>query len=78
MTAALGTTVITGGAGGMALATARIVGRSDAVVLTDVNEARLHAAVDELERADILAYGYPCDVCDRGSVEKLVRRCSEI
>ena len=78
MTAALCTTVITGGAGGMALATARIVGRSNAVVLSDVNEARLHAAVDELEKADILAYGYPCDICDRGSVDELVRHCSEI
>src|SRR5215469_12554468 len=71
-------TVITGGAGGMGLAAARIVGRSGHVVLTDVNEAALHAAISTLESLGIQAFPQVCDVSDPNSVSELVLRCQEI
>ena len=42
-------TVITGGAGGIGLAAAKIVGRTHGVVVSDVSKDRLDAAADELE-----------------------------
>ncbi len=41
--------VITGGAGGMGLATAKIVGRDHVVVLCDVRQDRLDTAAATLE-----------------------------
>jgi NAD(P)-dependent dehydrogenase (short-subunit alcohol dehydrogenase family) len=64
--------VVTGGAGGMGLATARIVGRDHHVVISDVNQERLDAALEELRQLDIKAESFVCDITDRKSVDELV------
>jgi NAD(P)-dependent dehydrogenase (short-subunit alcohol dehydrogenase family) len=71
-------TVITGGAGGMGLAAAKIVGRDHAVVLSDVREDRLVFAVAQLKTLGVHAYAHRCDVADRASVDELVVHCREI
>lgn len=61
--------VITGGAGGMGLATAKILGRERPVVLCDVRQDRLDAAAAALKDLDVTVIN--CDVTDRGAVAKL-------
>ena len=65
-------TVITGGAGGMGQATAKIVGRDHAVVLADVRQDRLDAAATALNDLGITSTVVNCDVTDR----QAVARCS--
>lgn len=64
-------TVITGGAGGMGLATAKIVGPDHTVVLCDVRQDRLDAAVAALEDLGITPTAVNCDVTDRQAVTRL-------
>jgi NAD(P)-dependent dehydrogenase (short-subunit alcohol dehydrogenase family) len=64
-------TVITGGAGGMGLATAKIVGRERTVVLCDVRQDRLDAAAATLDDLGITATAVNCDVTDREAVAGL-------
>jgi NAD(P)-dependent dehydrogenase (short-subunit alcohol dehydrogenase family) len=64
-------TVITGGAGGMGVATARIVGRDDAVVLADVRQDRLDGAATTLKELGITPTIVNCDVTDRQAVVRL-------
>jgi NAD(P)-dependent dehydrogenase (short-subunit alcohol dehydrogenase family) len=64
--------VITGGAGGMGLATAKIVGRDHSVVLCDVRQDRLDTAAATLEDLGITATVVNCDVTDRGAVADLL------
>src|SRR5262245_11448706 len=70
-------TVITGGAGGLGLATAKIVGRDRFVVLSDVGQDRLAAAVAELERLGVPCKAVACDITDRESVVELVETATE-
>lgn len=63
--------VITGGAGGMGLATAKIVGRDHAVVLCDVRADRLDGAVAALNDLGITPTVVNCDVTDRQAVVEL-------
>jgi NAD(P)-dependent dehydrogenase (short-subunit alcohol dehydrogenase family) len=68
--------VITGGAGGMGLATAKIVGRDHAVVLCDVRQDRLDAAVATLTDLGITPTAVNCDVTDRQAVTRLLETAS--
>jgi NAD(P)-dependent dehydrogenase (short-subunit alcohol dehydrogenase family) len=63
--------VITGGAGGMGLATARIVGRDHALVLCDVRQDRLDAAAVTLTDLEMTPTVVNCDVTDRQAVSRL-------
>jgi NAD(P)-dependent dehydrogenase (short-subunit alcohol dehydrogenase family) len=72
-----GTVVITGGAGGMGLATAKILGRDHHVVISDVNQAGLDAAVSSLESLGISATGVACDITSRQSVGALFAAAGE-
>jgi NAD(P)-dependent dehydrogenase (short-subunit alcohol dehydrogenase family) len=63
--------IITGGAGGMGLATAKIVGKDHPVVLADNRPERLDAAVAALSGAGVAATAVHCDVTDRAAVEAL-------
>jgi NAD(P)-dependent dehydrogenase (short-subunit alcohol dehydrogenase family) len=63
--------VITGGAGGMGLATAKIVGRDRAVVLADVRQDRLDSADATLNDLGITPTVVNCDVTDRDAVARL-------
>lgn len=64
--------VITGGAGGIGLATAGIVGRDRQVVIADANRQRLTTAHKQLQRNGIDCETAECDVTDPGSVAALV------
>ena len=63
--------MITGGAGGMGLATAKVVGRDHAVVLADVRQDRLDAAATTLKELGITATIVNCDVTERDAVARL-------
>jgi NAD(P)-dependent dehydrogenase (short-subunit alcohol dehydrogenase family) len=71
------TTLITGGAGGMGLATARIIGRDHQVVISDVNADALDAAVTRLTADGIDVKGMVCDITDRAQVRSLLDRAGE-
>jgi NAD(P)-dependent dehydrogenase (short-subunit alcohol dehydrogenase family) len=64
--------VITGGASGIGLATARQLGERGArVVLADIEEVALVTAVDGLRDAGVEAHGVPCDVRSLPAVQRL-------
>ncbi|ORA36246.1 SDR family oxidoreductase [Mycobacterium aquaticum] len=63
--------LITGGAGGMGTATAKVVGRDHAVVLCDVRQDRLDTALAQLGELGIVATAVNCDVTDRQAVDEL-------
>ncbi|HEY9263356.1 MAG TPA: SDR family oxidoreductase [Mycobacterium sp.] len=70
--------VITGGAGGMGLATAKIVGRDRTVVLCDVRQDRLDAAAATLSDLGITATIVNCDVTDRQAVSGLFETATDL
>lgn len=65
------TAVITGGTGGMGIATARILGRDHRIVLADLDQGRIDTAVADLAALGIDATGFVCDITDRSSVDRL-------
>lgn len=64
--------VITGGAGGMGQATAKIVGQDHALVLADVRQERLDRAAAMLADLGITATTVNCDVRDAAAVAELI------
>ena len=65
------TAFITGGASGIGLSMARAFGAAGMnVMLADINEEDLAAAVTELKERQIKAAGVRCDVTERKSVER--------
>ncbi|CAJ1510866.1 SDR family oxidoreductase [[Mycobacterium] burgundiense] len=70
--------VITGGAGGMGVATAKIVGRDNLVVLGDVRQDRLETAAAALADLGIVATVFNCDVTDREAVRQLFDTASSL
>ncbi|KAA0108828.1 SDR family oxidoreductase [Mycolicibacterium sp. P1-5] len=70
--------VITGGAGGMGLATAKIVGQDHRLVLCDVRQDRLDAATGVLTGLGITATAINCDVTDRSAVTRLFEAAAGI
>ena len=70
--------VVTGGAGGMGLATAEILGRDHRVLLADLEQDRLDAAVAHLADRGVEAASAVCDITDRGSVEAAFGRAREL
>ncbi|MFJ8539482.1 SDR family NAD(P)-dependent oxidoreductase [Streptomyces sp. NPDC093591] len=68
------TAIVTGGAGGMGLATAKILGSDHRVVITDVNRQRLDAAAAELRDHGVDAAAVACDITSRASVEALFQQ----
>ncbi|MGE2833335.1 SDR family oxidoreductase [Mycobacterium sp. SMC-4] len=69
--------VVTGGAGGMGLATARVLGRRTAVLISDVNEQRLETARLSLVESGVDCRAAICDITDAESVRGLVRTATE-
>lgn len=64
--------VITGGAGGMGLATAKVVGADHTLLLADVRQDRLHAVASELDGLGITFKAVNCDVTDRQATDALL------
>jgi len=70
--------VVTGGAGGMGLAVAHVIGRDRAVLICDVSQERLEAAEGELGDAGIDCAAIRCDITDRQSVGRLVEHAQQL
>ncbi len=70
--------VITGGAGGIGIATAKIMGRDHALVLCDVRQDRLDEAAAMLADLDISCRTINCDVTDRQAVAGLLEDASAL
>lgn len=70
------TAVVTGGAGGMGFAAAKVLGRDHRVVICDVNQQRLDSAAAQLERSGITCEAVVCDITDRASVGALFERAT--
>jgi NAD(P)-dependent dehydrogenase (short-subunit alcohol dehydrogenase family) len=68
--------VITGGAGGMGLATAKVVGRDHNLVLADIRQDRLDDAATELDGLGITFTAVNADVTDRHAVDALLDAAS--
>lgn len=67
--------VITGGTGGMGIASAKKLGYDAAILLADMNEARLKETVVELNAAGIKQVEIAiCDVTNREAVKALVEK----
>ncbi|MEM6105533.1 SDR family oxidoreductase [Mycobacterium sp. 050272] len=64
--------VITGGAGGMGLATAKMVGADHTLVLCDVRQDRLDDAAATLQDLGVTVTAIICDVTDRDAVTELL------
>lgn len=65
------TALITGGTGGMGFATARLLGKDHRLILVDLRQDRLDAAVAELTATGVDARGVVCDITDANAVEGL-------
>jgi NAD(P)-dependent dehydrogenase (short-subunit alcohol dehydrogenase family) len=65
------TAIVTGGAGGMGLATAKVMGRDHRVIIADLDQQRLDAAVADLTSLAIDATAVVCDITSKASVEQL-------
>lgn len=70
-------TVITGGAGGIRLATAKILGKDHHVVLGDINRDKLDSAINELREMNVPCNAVLCDVRDRNSADDLAAASRE-
>jgi NAD(P)-dependent dehydrogenase (short-subunit alcohol dehydrogenase family) len=70
--------VITGGAGGMGVATAKVVGRDHTLVLCDVRQDRLDEAAKTLAGLGIAVTAVNCDVTDRKAVDGLLDTASSL
>jgi NAD(P)-dependent dehydrogenase (short-subunit alcohol dehydrogenase family) len=70
--------VITGGAGGMGQATAKIVGQDHALVLADVRQERLDQAAAMLADLGITATTVDCDVRDAAAVAELISTATNL
>lgn len=71
--------VVTGGAGGMGMAAAHVLGRDGAAVLiSDVHPERLQAAQRELSATGVRCMATICDITDRGSVAELAEQAQQL
>jgi NAD(P)-dependent dehydrogenase (short-subunit alcohol dehydrogenase family) len=70
--------VITGGGGGMGLATAKVSGRDHHIVISDVHQRRLDNAIGELSQLGISCDSIVCDITDPRSVEALIRQATAL
>lgn len=70
--------VITGGGSGMGLATAKIMGEDHFVIIAGRTVSKLQGAVEDLKNIGVGVEGFPCDVSDLESVERLAQRAKEI
>lgn len=70
--------VITGGAGGMGLATAKIMGKTHDLVIADVSAERLATASAELTGMGIRCESAVCDITDKQSVAELVKQATAL
>jgi NAD(P)-dependent dehydrogenase (short-subunit alcohol dehydrogenase family) len=68
--------VVTGGSGGMGIATARLLAKQGPVIIADVKERELEAAAAELRQAGHQVTPAVCDVSNPESVAALARKAA--
>lgn len=69
--------VITGGGSGMGLATAKILGKENYIIIIGRTIKKLDNALKELKGEGIEAESFACDISDRNSVNKLAAHANE-
>ncbi|MDQ0222965.1 glucose 1-dehydrogenase [Streptococcus moroccensis] len=70
--------IVTGAGSGMGLETAKLFAQEGAkLVLSDINQDRIDALVDDLSSQGFTVEGVLCDVSDRSSVEGLLAKAIE-
>ena len=70
--------VITGGGSGMGLATAKILGKENYIIIAGRTLKKLEAALDELKAEGIEAESFACDIANRESVDKLAAHAKNL
>ncbi|MBK1812281.1 SDR family oxidoreductase [Clostridium sp. YIM B02505] len=70
--------VITGGGSGIGLATAKILGKENHIIIVGRTVKKLESALKELETEGIEAEAFACDISDRTSVDKLAEHAKEV
>ncbi|MFC0876469.1 SDR family oxidoreductase [Saccharicrinis sp. FJH2] len=70
--------VITGGGSGMGLATAKVLGKDNYILIVGRTQNKLENAVAELACEGIEAEYFVCDVSDRDSVNELVAKATSL
>jgi NAD(P)-dependent dehydrogenase (short-subunit alcohol dehydrogenase family) len=70
--------VITGAAGGMGTALARLLGRTKRLILADVNAPRLDALLAALTEEGYQAHGVAGDLAEVSVAESLAERCAQL
>lgn len=70
--------VITGGGSGMGLATAKILGKDNYIIIVGRTLKKLETALEELKIEEIEVEAFACDISDRASVDKLAAHAKEI
>tara|TARA_Y100000589_G_scaffold90031_1_gene84632 strand:+ start:26089 stop:26904 length:816 start_codon:yes stop_codon:yes gene_type:complete len=72
------TSIITGGAGGMGLAVATLLGKEHHVVLGDIDPHKLNTACNGLLEQGIQCDGHVCNITQKESVDSLFKAASDI
>jgi len=70
--------IITGGAGGMGLAAAKLVGSSNQLVICDLNQEKLDKAKAQLTSLGIRCETFVCDIANSESVSALFKHSNEL
>jgi len=70
--------VITGGGSGMGLATAKLMGKDNTILIAGRSQKKLEAALTELRAEGVEAEAFACDVAIRESVDRLAARAKEL
>lgn len=68
--------VITGGGSGMGLEAAKLIGKTQKIILVGRTVSKLDSALEELRALGIDAEAFPCDASDRPSVKKLAEHAA--
>lgn len=63
--------IVTGGGSGMGLEAAKILGKTQKIILVGRTVSKLDDAIAELKSLEIDAEAFPCDIGDRESVKRL-------
>lgn len=69
--------VITGGGSGMGLEAAKLLGKTNHIILVGRTVSKLEHAISELKELGIFAEAFPADASDRQTVKKLAEYASE-
>lgn len=69
--------VVTGGGSGMGLEAAKLLGKTNHIILVGRTVSKLEQAISELKELGISAEAFPADASDRKAVKKLAEYASE-